>query len=198
MLLCLSALAAIFLAVMVFFWKRVTAEHSAGVVLVRRCPQIQVFVICCKDPKKCKKCKKGGQPCKNSSTCGRDPVEFPKGHLEGFETAQQAALRELREETGYSGVDLGTCIHTSHYQVRSRTGRNLDGSRMKVDKTVDYFIGTPSSKWAQTHQKEETTHWCDWITEEDLRTKFVVSHSMLTKVFNKAFEEGATRLAEEK
>jgi 8-oxo-dGTP pyrophosphatase MutT (NUDIX family) len=42
----------------------------------------------------------------------RDEVRLPKGHVEGFETVEEGALREVIEETGYPKIaieaDLGT------------------------------------------------------------------------------------------
>lgn len=39
-------------------------------------------------------------------TMETDTIEFPSGHIEGHETPEDAARRELREETGYSPSKL--------------------------------------------------------------------------------------------
>lgn len=46
-----------------------------------------------------------------------DDWSFPKGHLEPGETWEQAACREVAEETGFSG-DLGSELRTSRYEDR--------------------------------------------------------------------------------
>lgn len=61
--------------------------------------------------------------------------DYPKGHLEEGESAWQAAVRELREETGIRQVDRVTRFEENmHYVFHSpRKGR--------VHKTVTYFLG---------------------------------------------------------
>ncbi|MCC5808357.1 MAG: NUDIX hydrolase, partial [Opitutales bacterium] len=46
---------------------------------------------------------------------GREVLEFPAGLLDAGETAEAAALRELQEETGWTGavVRVGPCIPSS-------------------------------------------------------------------------------------
>ena len=52
----------------------------------------------------------------------RNEVRLPKGHVDPGETAQQAALREVSEESGYAGLeliaDLGTQVVEFDYEGR--------------------------------------------------------------------------------
>ena len=61
--------------------------------------------------------------------------DYPKGHLEESETAWQAAVRELKEETGIRQVDrVGKFQREMHYFFFSpKKGR--------ISKTVTYFLG---------------------------------------------------------
>ena len=61
--------------------------------------------------------------------------DYPKGHLEAGESAWQAAVRELREETAIRQVDrVGRFQRAMHYAFHSpKKGR--------VAKTVTYFLG---------------------------------------------------------
>ena len=41
---------------------------------------------------------------------GKFVLEMPAGLVDGSETASQAALRELHEETGYTGGQITYCL----------------------------------------------------------------------------------------
>ncbi len=83
---------------------------------------------------------------------GRLMWSLPKGHLEAGETAEQAAIREVREETGIQGVivePLGTIdfwfvaegrrIHkTVHHFVMRATGGSINADDPEVA-TVEWF-----------------------------------------------------------
>ena len=81
---------------------------------------------------------------------GRLLWSLPKGHIEAGETAEQAAVREVEEETGIAGVivaELGTIdfwfvaegrrIHKTvrHYLMR-RTGGELSDADIEVDEVA--------------------------------------------------------------
>ena len=81
---------------------------------------------------------------------GRLLWSLPKGHIEAGETAEQAAVREVEEETGIAGVivaELGTIdfwfvadgrrIHKTvrHYLLR-RTGGELSDADVEVDEVA--------------------------------------------------------------
>jgi ADP-ribose pyrophosphatase YjhB (NUDIX family) len=81
---------------------------------------------------------------------GRLLWSLPKGHIEVGETAEQAALREVREETGIAGeilAELGTIdfwfvaegrrIHKTvrHYLMR-RVGGELSDADVEVDEVA--------------------------------------------------------------
>ena len=81
---------------------------------------------------------------------GRLLWSLPKGHIEPGETAEQAAVREVEEETGIAGVivaELGTIdfwfvadgrrIHKTvrHYLLR-RTGGELSDADIEVDEVA--------------------------------------------------------------
>jgi 8-oxo-dGTP pyrophosphatase MutT (NUDIX family) len=51
-------------------------------------------------------------------------ISLPKGHLEGEETVEEAALREIEEETGIRGRIIGEPLGVITYEYRTgdRTG----------------------------------------------------------------------------
>lgn len=79
--------------------RRARIETSAGGVVFRRAPaDVRVLLI-------------------------RDPYEnwgLPKGHLEADETPEQAALREVAEETGLVQLDLVERLPTIDWYFRDR------------------------------------------------------------------------------
>lgn len=68
---------------------------------------------------------------KMRNLAGDEVWTFPKGHLEGDETADAAALREVREEAGLECRIL-TPLHVARYSF-FRGG-------VPVDKRVDWFL----------------------------------------------------------
>jgi 8-oxo-dGTP pyrophosphatase MutT (NUDIX family) len=73
-------------------------ETSAGGVVFRRSPEAQVLLI-------------------------RDPYEnwgLPKGHIEGGETPEQAAVREVEEETGLLALEVVAPLPTIDWYFRNR------------------------------------------------------------------------------
>ena len=62
---------------------------------------------------------------------------LPKGHLEKGETAEQAAVREVTEETGWRCKSLGPILQVGYFFKRQ--GR-------LVSKKVDWFAMEPEKK----------------------------------------------------
>ncbi len=57
--------------------------------------------------------------------------QLPKGHIEAGETAQQAAVREVEEETGVRGEPVAELPRIAYWFFEE--GR-------RIHKTVDYFL----------------------------------------------------------
>jgi len=92
---------------------------------------------------------------------GSRGYELPKGHLEQDETAEQAAVRELREETGLvTEVELGDFVGESRYKIRSGNA-----------KWVRFFAAScPSSAGPLEFGlgKEKATTELRWVTLQEL------------------------------
>ena len=82
---------------------------------------------------------------------------FPKGHLEDGEAPEQAALREVGEETGLAELALRAPIETIDWEFRFR-GR-------RIHKTCHFFlIETPARR--TTPLRAEGITACRWASFE--------------------------------
>lgn len=135
------------------------------------------------------------QPTKIDASCGVVPVRlegrrrlyllvrhhkghwgFPKGHAHEDETPQQAAMRELFEETGLTVERLiERPAFVEEYHFRSKKGS-------EVRKTVTYFVGLVSDQPVRIHPEEIIDYaWGD--AEQALaRLTFEESQHLLRRV----------------
>jgi len=87
----------------------------------------------------------------------RDEVRLPKGHIEKGESAQETALREVAEESGYA--DLGTIADLGHQTVE------FDYKGTHVIRDEQYFLmRLRSTRRAEREGKESqfTPGWLSW------------------------------------
>jgi 8-oxo-dGTP pyrophosphatase MutT (NUDIX family) len=82
--------------------------------------------------------------------------QLPKGHIEEGETPQQAAVREVREETGVTGRVVASLPGIEYWFVEK-------GGR-RVHKEVDYFLLAYVSGDAADFDRREVSgaEWFPW------------------------------------
>lgn len=76
---------------------------------------------------------------------GRNEIRLPKGHVEHGESAEEAAVREVREESGLFGVvvaDLGEQVVEFEYRGR------------RVIRTEHYFLMSPGAEGSGSGEGE--------------------------------------------
>ena len=78
-------------------------------------------------------------------------LSLPKGHVEGNETEEETALREIREETGLE-VKLDTVFrHAVHYPLRDGNG----------EKEVVFFVAEALP--GEEKPQEDEIAWLKWM-----------------------------------
>lgn len=101
---------------------------------------------------------------------------FPKGHAEKGETKLEAALRELKEETGIKKINLlkKSVMVKEVYKFTGVKG-------VKILKKVNYFIAEAKSKKVKIDENEIINfRWCTLKTGLE-RITFEESKSVLKK-----------------
>jgi 8-oxo-dGTP pyrophosphatase MutT (NUDIX family) len=85
-------------------------------------------------------------------------VRLPKGHIDPGETAEQAALREVEEESGYGALEIIADLGTCHSSFEFRGKRNERDERYFLMQLTDPHRGTP-----QPTGPEEALFRPEWL-----------------------------------
>ena len=109
---------------------------------------------------------------------------FPKGHLEDGERPEEAALREVREETGLDHVRLREPIHTIDWYFRFR-GR-------LIHKVCHFFL-MEAEETTTRPQADEGITACRWERFDDAVT--LVSYENARDVLRRAHGQAPRRSA---
>ncbi|MCX6163667.1 MAG: NUDIX domain-containing protein [Ignavibacteriae bacterium] len=101
---------------------------------------------------------------------------FPKGHADEGETKLEAALRELKEETGVSKIQL-----LKKRVLLREAYKFTNGKGVKILKKVNYFIAEAKNKKVNIDYKEVTNFkWCTFKAGLE-KISFNESKSILKK-----------------
>ncbi len=104
---------------------------------------------------------------------GKELWTFPKGHIEKGETAKEAAVREVEEETGYLCEIRKPVDRVQYYFQR-------DGALIK--KTVTWFLMKPIKKVGALDAEEILeTEWVS-MEEAEKRAVYKSDKSLLAKL----------------
>ena len=102
---------------------------------------------------------------------------FPKGHLESGERAEDAALREVREETGIDDLALRGQIETIDWYFRFRG---------QLIHKVCHFYLMETSQASTNPQHAEGITACRWVAFDEARS--AISYANARKVLGRAHE----------
>jgi 8-oxo-dGTP pyrophosphatase MutT (NUDIX family) len=102
----------------------------------------------------------------------RNEVRLPKGHVEPGETVEQAAVREVQEESGYADLevvgDLGSLTHSFHnpieqtdvtrtetyFLMRLRSDRSFDGPHYAYENFTPRWVTLAEAGQLLTYDSE--------------------------------------------
>lgn len=88
-----------------------------------------------------------------------DELRLPKGHIDPGETEEQAALREVGEESGYWGVEIVRDLGTAHSSF------SLNGNRYERDERYYLMRLTEAERQgAQPVSEEEALFEARWVS----------------------------------
>jgi 8-oxo-dGTP pyrophosphatase MutT (NUDIX family) len=102
---------------------------------------------------------------------------FPKGHLESGERAEDAAVREVREETGIDDLALRGQIETIDWYFRFRG--------QLIHKVCHFYLMETTQASTNPQQAEGITA-CRWVSYDDARS--AISYANARKVLARAQE----------
>ena len=145
--------------------QRVRTERSAGGVVTRRIDGAVHFLLI------------------------RDPygkMGLPKGHVENGETVEDAALREVGEETGLTGVVMGPSLGTTDWHFR------FEGQL--IHKYCQYFL--MGSQFGEPEpEREEGITECRWLPLDEAVAEVAYDNAReVVRVARQLVDSGAVDL----
>lgn len=103
--------------------------------------------------------------------------DFPKGHIEGNESKQEAALRELMEETGLTAIIQNDFEYEFSYFFHDYKTKEL------IRKTVYFFLAQAESKDVMISSEHLGFAWLPY-EEAFKRLTFENARELFTKANN--------------
>lgn len=105
---------------------------------------------------------------------------LPKGHVEWLEDPEQAAVREVQEETGLSQVEVLEQMEPTYHTFRKR--------RKWILKTTKWYKMRASSQEKLVPQEEEHISDIRWVNKESWGEIESGAYPQIKHVLRKAFE----------
>ncbi len=107
--------------------------------------------------------------------------DLPKGKIEKKETEEEAALREVEEETGVTHLKLKKKIGETYHTY------NAFGKHFL--KTTHWFYMTCSGEQVLTPQTEENITEIKWVKTKDIKEPMADTYPSIKDILSKFFDE---------
>jgi ADP-ribose pyrophosphatase YjhB (NUDIX family) len=107
--------------------------------------------------------------------------DLPKGHIEEGESSEEAAVREVMEETGLQEVEIVAPLHTT-YHFHNAYGR------WEIKQTEWFLMYSPGDSPAITPEQGENITAVEWLRGRRLWQAVDSSYSTIKELFEKYLE----------
>ncbi len=106
----------------------------------------------------------------------RNKWDLPKGKLDGDESIEECALREVKEETGLKNLQLEKFINITLHEYFDQF------SNEEVVKETHWFKMLASNNQQLIPQTDEGIEEIEWVNEEDLAVKLRNSYANIIEI----------------
>lgn len=119
-------------------------------------------------------------------------IRLPKGHIDAGETPEQAAVREVREESGYRGLEIVADLGESESRYAFRGCRHERRERYYLMRLTDPERGAPQPMGA-----EEALFEPAWLAPEDaaLRLTYPSERDFVRRAMERLGDFAADRVS---
>jgi len=111
---------------------------------------------------------------------GRNYWNFPKGKIESEEKSFQAALREIREETGLNRNDLKLNSYFKAYE-KFTFWKRLGDKNVKIFKIVIFYLAETGQKQIKISYEHEGYSWFTYREAMKILSRHKDSQRVLTQ-----------------
>ncbi len=94
----------------------------------------------------------------------RRTFQLPKGHLEKGETSKMAAIREVREETGYRNIKI---ISQKSFKIFFTFKDRFDNNLINQKHTIYYIMKLVDEERIHTKEQDDEKLGGDWFYIDD-------------------------------
>jgi 8-oxo-dGTP pyrophosphatase MutT (NUDIX family) len=108
--------------------------------------------------------------------------DLPKGKLEKGENIEDCAVREVEEECGLSGLQLGVKL--------TETRHEYDQNGQHFVKTTHWYHMTVPGRPKLSPQTEEGIEWVRWVERHEWENQLKESYATIQEVAAAAMQRG--------